>query len=203
MRGEKLSPDDDFPDWFKRKRMPFKEWGFDDIDEMLHEMERMMEEEFREFTKEVPKDFVHERKLPDGSTAREFGPFVYGYSFKIGSDGKPEVREFGNMKPTRRGTPQIKEEREPLVDIVETDGEIHVVVEMPGVEKEDISVHGTEDSLTISVDTPQRKYYKNVTLPTKVKVNEATSTYKNGVLEIKLPKVKGEKKPPGSQIRIE
>ena len=40
-----------------------------------------------------------------------------------------------------------------MVDIVETDGEIHVVVELPGVEKTDIKLHGTEDSLTISVDT--------------------------------------------------
>jgi len=28
------------------------------------------------------------------------GPFVYGYSFSMGPDGKPVIREFGNVKPS-------------------------------------------------------------------------------------------------------
>ena len=199
-----MSPDeDDYPEWFKKRRSPFfKSFDFEDIDKMFHEMEKMMEEEFKYFTSQVPKDYVRERKLPDGSTAREFGPFVYGYSLKIGPDGKPEINQFGNLKPSRRG-PQVKEEREPLVDILETDGEIHVVAELPGVDKKDIKLHGTEESLTISVDIPQRKYYKEVALPAKVKVNEAKTGYKNGVLEVTFPKADGEKKPKGEPINIE
>ncbi|NWG10202.1 Hsp20/alpha crystallin family protein [Candidatus Bathyarchaeota archaeon] len=197
-----MSSDEDFPDWFKKRRSPFRGWFFEDIDKMFHEMEKMMEEELKTFSSNVPKDYVRERKLPDGSTARELGPFVYGYSIKIGPDGKPEVREFGNVKPSRTG-PQVKEEREPLVDIIETDGEIHIVVELPGVEKKDIKMHGTEETLNISVDTPQRKYFKEVTLPAKVKVKEAKTQYKNGVLEITLPKTKEEKKPKGEPINIE
>ena len=173
-----------------------------DIDKIFHDMEKMMEEEFKEFTSQIPKDYVRERRLPDGSTAREFGPFVYGYSMKIGSDGKPEIREFGNLKPSRRG-PQVKEEREPLVDIIETEGEVHVVVELPGVDKKDINLYGSEGSLTISVDIPQRKYYKDVSLPTKVNVQEAKTSYKNGVLEVTLPKIREETKEKGHQIHIE
>jgi HSP20 family protein len=124
------------------------------------------------------------------------------YSVKIGPDGKPEVREFGNVKPSRFG-PRVKEEREPLVDIIESDGEVHIVAELPGVEKNDIKLHGTGDTLTISVDTPQRKYYKEVTLPTKVNVKEAKTEYKNGVLEVRLPKIKEEKKPKGEPISLE
>ena len=199
-----MSPDeDDYPEWFKKRRSPFfKSFDFEDIDKMFHEMEKMMEEEFKNFTSQVPKDYVRERKLPDGSTAREFGPFVYGYSLKIGPDGKPEINQFGNLKPSRRG-PQVKEEREPLVDILETDGEIHVVAELPGVDKKDIKLHGTEESLTISVDILQHKYYKEVALPAKVKVNEAKTGYKNGVLEVTFPKADGEKKPKGEPINIE
>ncbi|MBC7130097.1 Hsp20/alpha crystallin family protein [Candidatus Bathyarchaeota archaeon] len=169
---------------------------------MFQEMERMMEEEFRAITSRVPKDYIRERKLPDGSTVKEFGPFVYGYSIKIGPDGKPEIREFGNVKPSRFG-PQVKEEREPLVDIVESDKEIQIVAELPGVEKKDIKVYGTEDTLTISVDTPQRKYYKEITLPAKVNVKQAKTQYKNGVLEIKLPKIEEAKKPKGEELKIE
>jgi HSP20 family protein len=144
---------------------------------------------------------VKERKLPDGSTVKELGPFVYGYSMKIGPDGKPDIQEFGNLKKSLKG-PEVKEEREPLVDIVETDKEVRVVVELPGVEKSDIKLHGTEDSLTISVDTPKSKFYKEVDLPSKVKVKEATSTYKNGVLEVVIPKAQPTNNPKGEPIDI-
>ena len=174
--------DDENPEWIKRKRA--KDPFFGDIDDMFREMEKMMDEKLKNFTDNVPKEYVKERKLPDGSTVKDFGPFVYGYSMKIGPNGKPEIQEFGNIKKGLKGAPQVKEEREPLVDIVDADGEIHVVVELPGVEKTDIKLHGTEDSLTISVDTPQYKYYKEVELPVKVRVKEARSTYKNGVLEV-------------------
>jgi HSP20 family protein len=192
---------DDFPEW-TRKRRPARDPFFGDIDDMFREMEKMMDEELKNFSARVPKEYVKERQLPDGSTVKELGPFVYGYSMKIGPDGKPEIREFGNIKKGLKGTPQVKEEREPLVDIVETDSEIRVVVELPGVEKSDIKLHGTEDSLEISVDTPQYKYYKEVELPVKVRVKEASSTYKNGVLEVVLPKAEPSSKPKGEPINI-
>jgi len=197
------SDNDDYPEWTRRRRIsPFdKDPFFGDIDKVFREMEKMMEEEFKNFTERVPKDYVKERKLPDGSTVKEFGPFVYGYSMKIGPDGKPEISEFGNIKKGLKG-PQVKEEREPLVDVVETNGEIRVVAELPGVEKTDIKLHGTEESVDISVDTPQNKYYKEVQLPAKVRVKEAKSTYKNGVLEIVIPKVEV-KEPKGERIDIE
>ncbi|MDW8023114.1 MAG: Hsp20/alpha crystallin family protein, partial [Nitrososphaerota archaeon] len=90
----------------------------------------------------------------------------------MGRKCKLEIREFGNVKPTRLG-PTVKEELEPLVDLVETNDEIHVVAELPGVEKEDIKLYSSEDTLTITVDTPQRKYHKEVSLPAKVNVKEA------------------------------
>ena len=193
------SDNDNCPDWQRKRRN--KDPFFGDIDDVFREMEKMMDEELKNFTENVPKEYVKERKLPDGSTAKELGPFVYGYSMKIGPDGKPEIQEFGNIKKGLKGPPQVKEEREPLVDIVDEDDKIHVVVELPGVEKKDIKLHGTDDSITISVDTPQSKYYKDVELPVKVRVREANSTYKNGVLEVVLPKA-DQKKPEGQPIGI-
>ncbi|KPV64000.1 MAG: Small heat shock protein HSP16.5 [Candidatus Bathyarchaeota archaeon BA1] len=203
-----------FPEWFRRRmrRSPyFRSWFFGDIDEMLRDMEEMMEREFKEFTTRLPRDYVRERKLPDGTTVREWGPFVYGYSMTIGPDGKPQIREFGNVKPSLRPEPfgvtrpslDVREEREPLVDVVSTDDEVKVVAELPGVEKESIKLHGTEDTLSISVDTPQRKYFKEVELPAKVDIKEAKTIYKNGVLEVTLRKIKVEKKPRGEVIKIE
>jgi HSP20 family protein len=195
------SNDDDYPEWFRRRRKADRDPFFGDVDRMFREMERMMEEEFKNFAEKVPKDYVKERKLPDGRTVREMGPFVYGYSMKIGPDGKPEIRQFGNIKNSLKG-PEVKNEREPLVDIVETAKEVRVVAELPGVEKTDIKLHGTDDSLTISVNTAQTKYYKEVELPVKVKVKEAKSSYKNGVLEVVFPKAET-KEPEGEPINIE
>ncbi|MCJ7699633.1 Hsp20/alpha crystallin family protein [Candidatus Bathyarchaeota archaeon] len=198
-----MPSEDNSPEWFRKKRSPFfRSWGFDNVDKMFEEIEKMMETEFENFTSRVPKDYVRERKLPDGSTAREWGPFVYGYSVKIGSDGKPEVREFGNVKPSLKG-PQVKEEREPLVDIVETDGEVQVVAELPGVEKKDIKLTSTEEELTISVDAPEHKYFKKIVFPAKVRVKEAKTQYKNGVLEVTLPKVDLHKQPEGESLKVD
>jgi HSP20 family protein len=194
------SDNEDSPEWPRKRRG--KDPFFGDIDEMFREMEKMMDEEMKNFADKVPKEYVKERKLPDGSTVKELGPFVYGYSMKIGPDGKPEIQKFGNLKKGLKGTPQVKEEREPLVDIVETEGDVHVVVELPGVEKTDIKLHGTDNSLTISVDTSHYKYYKEVELPVKVKIVEAHSSYKNGVLEVVIPKSESENKPKGLPIDI-
>ena len=204
---------DDLPEWFrKRKRRNpfFGNWFFGDIENMMREMEEMMEREFDEFKTRIPEDLKRERKLPDGSIIPEWGPFVYGYSMTIGPDGKPKIREFGNIKPSsdpescRVDQPclDVKQEREPLVDIVETDGEIKIIVELPGVEKESIKLSGTENRLTISVDDPERKYYKEIDIPAKVDPKKAKTSYKNGVLETTLPKIE-EKKRGGEEIKVE
>jgi HSP20 family protein len=203
--------DEDLPDWLKKRvrRDRYRDWLFGDMDEIVRDMEEMMNRELKEFTTRLPKDLVRERKLPDGSTAKELGPFVYGYSMTIGPDGKPQIREFGNIKPSqgfepfgvRRPRLDVKEEREPLVDVISTDNEVKIVIELPGVEKEDIKLYGTERVLTISVDTPQRKYYKEIDLSALVDPKTAKAAYKNGVLDITLTKKK-EQKPKGEPIEV-
>jgi HSP20 family protein len=199
-----LSDEDWWSRWFRKRRGPFFS-AFGDLDNFFKEFEEMMEREFSDFSKKAPKELVRERTRPDGSKVREWGPFVYGYSMTVGPDGKPHVREFGNIKHgTALGKPRIdiKESREPLVDVLSTNGEVNVVAELPGVRKEDIKLRGTKERLMISVNTPQRKYYKEVDLPANVDTNSAKSTYKNGVLEVILKKRK-EEKPKGETIEVE
>ena len=43
-------------------------------------------------------------------------PYYYGYQITVGPDGKPHVREFGNIKPGSKGLVQQSNTREPLVD---------------------------------------------------------------------------------------
>jgi HSP20 family protein len=122
-----------------------------------------------------------------------------------GPDGKPQIREFGNIKPeTRMGRPHldIKEKRDPLADVMTTDNEVRVVLELPGVEKKDIKMRGTEDSLIVSVDSPRRKFFKKLELPMKVDPKTAKSSYKNGVLEV-IIKTKKDEEPKGEPIKID
>jgi HSP20 family protein len=185
-----LEDDERDDDWPTRRRRgsPFGPWGFPDIDEMMREMERAFSEQFKDMEKELPKGLVRESKTPDGKTKKEIGPIVYGYSVTIGPDGKPVVREFGNIR-SGEGTPwkQIQDKREPLVDVVTSGKEVRVIAEMPGVNKEDINVIINEKSLTISVDREDRSYYKELDLPGIVDPKGAKSNYNNGILEVTIP----------------
>jgi len=199
-----MSWEEDFPEWFGRR---WRSHLFGS--RFFSEFDKMMEEMLREIVGTVPKDLYRERKRPDGSVVREMGPFVYGYSMTVGPDGKPVIREFGNVKPSRkpgafgfaRPGLEVKEEREPLVDTVVEDDIVKVVAELPGVEKSDIKLECTENSLVISVDTERRKYRKELNLPVEVDPSSSKASYKNGVLEVALNRVK--RKPRGQSIRIE
>jgi HSP20 family protein len=191
-------------DWFKRFRER-RGLFFPEIDRMIEEMEREMAETFRDMESRMPSDMVRVRRLPDGSVRREYGPFVYGYSVKIGPDGKPVVREFGNIKPgiPGEGRPplNLRDQREPLVDIIEEDEEIRVIAELPGVDKSDIRLSVTESSLTIDVDAPERRYFKELELPADIDETTVKSTLRNGILETTMRKRK--RRGGGTQVKIE
>ena len=174
-----------FDEWFGRKRR-FGSW-FPDIDEMMRDVEKMMQEAFRNVEQQVPRNLVKERKLDDGSVVRETGPIVYGYSVKIGPDGKPVVRKFGNIDAFSNvlgGGLTVKEEREPLVDVIKGPDDLRVVAEVPGVNKEDLRLTADENMLTIESITGQPRYHKKVELPEMVDPKTAKSIYKNGILEV-------------------
>ncbi|MEM2856379.1 MAG: archaeal heat shock protein Hsp20 [Candidatus Nitrosocaldaceae archaeon] len=185
-------------EWFRKRFKPFGEPWFYEIEKTFEEMEKMFEESMKEIEK-MPKELVRERRLSDGTIRKEWGPFVYGYSITIGPDRKPIIREFGNVRPAL-GRLTLSGEREPLVDVIEEDDTIKVLVELPGVEKEQIRVNATERSLTIRCDAPERKYKREVDLPSEVDVASAKSTYKNGILEIVFKKKRRET---GTDIKIE
>ena len=214
-------------DWFKRffggsggsaqGRRAGEGWFgdvFSGFDEMRRQMERQFQEQFRDIQTKAPKELVREYETSDGAKVREIGPIVYGYSATIGPDGKPIIREFGNIKSpgssisdSRGGFspatgPQITAEREPLADVITSDKEVKVVVELPGVTKENIKVNSYDNSVEISAGTSDRKYRRVVDLPPEADTQAAKSNYKNGILEIVFNK-KQESKPKGKEINVE
>jgi HSP20 family protein len=109
-----------------------------DFDEILREINEVMEKELSKLAKDAPDDLIREQTLPDGTKTKRLGPFIYACSVTINQDGKTQIREFGNVKPeTRSGRTAIgfAEKRESLIDVVETDSELRVVAELPGLEK--------------------------------------------------------------------
>jgi HSP20 family protein len=194
--------EDSWSRWFKRRSFS---GGNLDISEAFKEIEEMLTKEIEKLSNSTSNNLIREKTLPNGTKLKSWGPFVYGYSMTIEPDGKPKIREFGNLNAKRQlEKPQIesKPEREPLTDIIEADDEVRVIVELPGVEKQNIELSGTNYKLTISVDTPQHKYFKEVEMPTKVDSEKATSEYRNGVLDITVPKTK-EKEKKSRPIKIE
>lgn len=170
---------------------------------MIREMEKEMAETIRQMEEQMPDEMLRETRQSDGSVRREYGPFVYGYSVKIGPDGKPVIREFGNMKPGLGEEEQplsLQERREPLVDVIEDEDSIKVVAELPGVEKEDIKLHATIRGMTINVENAERKYFKELEFPVEIDRGSARSSYRNGVLEITFQKKQDDE---GTPISIE
>ena len=175
-----------FDEWHKRRRT---NW-FSDIDYILREMERFMQEAMRNAQGQFSKDFVREKKLDDGSIVREMRPIVYGYTIKIGEDGKPIIRKFGNIdaKPGFMGGISVTDEREPLTDIIRGKNTIDILVEIPGVNKEDIKVMANEGSVTITCTSEETKYSKRIELPEDADIDTGKSTYRNGILQISFNK---------------
>ena len=117
-----------------------------------------------------------------------------------------QLMQFPFFEDTRRAL--TGRTASPKVDIYE-DGKLFVVkAEVPGLKKEEISVSISEDSLTIKGERKQvreekRKdfyrsecaygsFQRSVSLPHRVKAKEAKAKYENGILEIRIPKAKGE-----------
>jgi len=114
---------------------------------------------------------------------------VYGFTVRSGIGGTPRVERFGNIRATEEG-PVVDEVREPMVDVFDEGETVLVVAEVPGVAEEEITVEVRDDVLSLETKG-QRKYAKEVLLPCPVATASIKKAYKNGVLELRLAKAKG------------
>jgi HSP20 family protein len=113
---------------------------------------------------------------------------VYGFSIRTLA-GKPVIESFGNIRETAKG-PVVEEVREPMVDVFDEKGHILVIAELPGVSESEIKVEVAGDILNLTASDKDRKYAKEILLPSKVKPDSVKTSYKNGILEITLEKRK-------------
>ena len=83
-------------------------------------------------------------------------------------------------------------EPKPLIDIFQEKSWITIVAEIAGFNKETLKINVKDQKLTLSAKAKDRRYYKSLNLPKEVIPNVMHTTYKNGVLEIKLKKAEKE-----------
>jgi HSP20 family protein len=120
-----------------------------------------------------------------------------------------------------RKLPSLRKLRElegisPSVDMFDKKDEIVVKAEIPGIEKEDINIALSDNTLTIKGQTKKEEevkeedyYYaerlygsfsRTLSLPAKVNADKVKASFKNGILEIHLPKAE-ESKP--KEVKVE
>src|SRR5215467_7037747 len=106
-------------------------------------------------------------------------PFVAGFSFKLGPEGRPSVQIFGD-RPMDEGYRSPMSEQ--IID--DKNNKLRIVLEMPGVEKGDIKVDATEERAIILAERENRKYRAELRLKTEVRPDSGIAEYRNGVLDI-------------------
>jgi HSP20 family protein len=152
----------------KRKKMFF--FGNEiDLERFLKEIQEF---NMREINKKAEKP---RKKKP-----------VFAYSVTLGPYGRVYIREFGHFGcfANIRDSLKTNHELKPLVDIIEEDDRVHVVVELPGVIKEQVKIIGTEKNVIIQVNGQSQQPSMSLDLPCYVDLDSAEATLKNGVLEV-------------------
>src|SRR5919199_3660981 len=184
-----------------RDSYPFSNWGI----RPSRILEKMMEKEFPEAEDMLNRMFRTVCEI-NTSDLTSNTPYYYGYQVTIGSDGKPHVREFGNIRPSAKGLVEQTGVRAPLVDtaIDEKHNTLRVTAEMPGVNKEDIKVNVSGKYVTIHAERGDKKYHTDI--PVDVEPDDSSSsakaTYTNGILELSV-KLKQTPKQKIKEIKVE
>jgi HSP20 family protein len=105
---------------------------------------------------------------------------------------------------------------EPSIDLIDQENELIITTDLPGIEKGDINISVRDNQLEISAEMKEEskekregylrrertcsQYYRKLSLPAEVNEEKVKATFKNGVLEITLPKKQVKK---GKKVKID
>jgi len=158
------------------------------MDDIFEAMERMIED--------LQNDVEQSFKELENYSSFESRPLMYGFTMSIGPDGEPVVRTFGDREITTGC-------REPVYEqFVKNDtDELIVMIEMPGINKDDIELNVSDSKLIVTTPKAERKYKADIELKAQVDPQSAKASYRNGILSVTL-RVKG-KSNKGIKISVE
>lgn len=113
------------------------------------------------------------------------------------------IEDFMAESPAASGA--FRDVMKPLADVKETDEEVVVTMDLPGMDKGDVEITVTEDVLEVKAERKTEKeetgeefrrkertfarFERSLKLPVEVKAEDAKASLKDGVLEVHLPKV--------------
>ncbi|BAI81379.1 heat shock protein Hsp20 [Deferribacter desulfuricans SSM1] len=115
-------------------------------------------------------------------------------------------RMFDDTLATRKNSPQT--DWIPPVDVLETEKDVVLIVEVPGMKEEDIDIQISDNILTIKgerklpenaaenyyrLERPYGKFVRSFQLPENVDVNKVKASLKDGILKISIAKSEKEK----------
>jgi HSP20 family protein len=136
--------------------------------------------------------FKYENENPFFALQREMNRMFDNFSHTL-FDDSPFMKEMSLSKTIH-----------PKVDVVETEKEIQVTAELPGMDEKDIEVNFSRDSLVIrgekKVEKEDKKkgyylmersygsFHRAIPVPAGVDTEKVDAKFKNGVLKITMPK---------------
>lgn len=118
---------------------------------------------------------------------------VFGFSVKVGQGDREgqdvRVEPFGNLHKSEDGrSVEIREIREPIADVFDEADHLLVVLELPGILEEDLHIELEGDMLFVEAERGEKKYRKEILLPTSPLVDRMQFSCNGGIAEIRLPK---------------
>ncbi len=124
--------------------------------------------------------------------------------------------ELVGRRPARRAQAREAAVWEPAVEVYETDQEVVVRAELPGVDPKDVNVTVQDNTVTIEAEAREEqeergrtylrrelrygRFVRSLALPAEVRSDAAKASYRNGVLEVRVPK--SERAKP-KQVKVE
>lgn len=171
-----------------------------DVGELVKQIQEvvMAVEDKKEVTKTADKGM-------QGKTGRALSPFEEMEHMFDSFFGQPWPRRF--MRPFQfdwGDLPAPFEGRPPKVDVINRDNDVVIKAELPGVKKEDLDVSLSDNSLTIRASTKHEEteeegeyhrrelsrgeFVRTLTLPAEVDGSKAKASFKDGLLELTVPK---------------
>jgi HSP20 family protein len=138
----------------------------DELDHFFADFEKSMEDAIRSSVNTGQKVFSR--------------PVVAGMAMGVGPEGKPTIHFFGDKLIGPNGF------RAPIYEQVqdEKEGNLRLLVELPGVEKEDVQISALEDTVSLAAEKGDRKYKADVPLERAIDPESGSASLKNGLLEI-------------------
>ena len=115
-------------------------------------------------------------------------------------------RAFRSPLIEQEGNKDLKVYRNPVCDLCETENGFMATFEIPGANKEDISLDVSKNAIELKVESRNEheekkkssesfmrsysSFYRKIPLPEEVEPDKVEATYKDGILKISIPKVK-------------